>query len=158
MGKATGSQTPRTYLMGPSTQLPAPHVTALGFSFSKTLTFAQSVGTPVLLETRLLARPSPVLGAVGEDTRDTHPPPTAHPATGSDTGNFGVNPKLWVIAHCSLLRRGGEGKEGGEEGEERGRRWGGMERRREKQKMIKKIVKGQFHPRPCEQINASNKT
>lgn len=134
MGKETGSQTPRTYLMGPSTQLPAPHVMALGFSFSKTLTFAQSVGTPVLLETRLLAHPGPVLGATGEDTRDTHPPPTAHPATGSDTGNFGVNPKLWVIAHCSLLRRGGEGKEEGGGGRRKRPKmgWNGEEERKTK--------------------------
>lgn len=40
-----------------------------------------------------------------------------------------------IISHCTLLplRRRGEGKEG-EEGEERGERWGGMERRREKER------------------------
>lgn len=109
-----GNQTQQTYLMGSSTQLSDPRATGLDFSLSETTTGVQTerskavgpggpLGTlMVLLEPRLLERPGPGLGAM-EDTRATDlAPPPPPPLTGSDIGNFGSNPKVYVIAHCSL--------------------------------------------------------
>lgn len=105
--KATGNQTQQTYLMGPSTQLSDPRVMGLDFSSSKTMTDVQTERCKALWpggRLGTLTAPGesrPHLWCHGGHTCHTPPRPSP-PSLAQTLENFGVNPKVHVIAHCSL--------------------------------------------------------
>lgn len=71
-----------------------------------------------------------------------HPPP---PITGSDTGNFVVKPKVYLIVHCSLSEKVRARKRGGGRRKRRKMGWNGEE---ERKKDDSKIFKGPIPPTP----------
>lgn len=104
-----------------------------------------------LSEPRLLKCPSSVLGPV----MGTYDCPTPLVVQILDISCLTPRHISLHLAPFEKKRWGGENRE---EGEKRGERWGGMERKREKERWWKQCLKGHFHPSPCEQMNASSKT
>ena len=100
---------------------------------------------------------APQMSQLSSWSHDGHVWLPPSPTGGSNIRHFVLNPKAHLIAPCSLWEEEVRGKNK-EEGEERGERWGGMERKREKERWWKQCLKGHFHPSPCEQMNASSKT